>query len=140
MILSCLAVSLQRFFLCYNLLACYIGCASSLNTSTTESLSISDLDSTAAMPIEPYSNKVMDILNNAGWDFNLENVSTFSSPVLLCSVSHTLDVTTTAAGKRLASFMDAELSIIVFLGEWEILQWHVIHVLATMGQSSDLVR
>ena len=54
------------------------------------------MDSTVAMPVEPYSNKVMDILNNVGGDFNLENVSTFSSPVLLCSVSHTLDVTTTA--------------------------------------------
>ena len=82
-----------------------LGCASSLNTSTTESLSlsISDTDSTPAMPVEPYTNKVIDIINSAGWDFNLENVSenvsTFSSPVSLCSVSHAPGITTTAAGK-----------------------------------------
>ena len=74
--------------------------ASSPNTSTTKSFNNSDMDTPVTIPIEPYSNKIMDILNNAGWDFNLENiVNTLSSPVSLCSVSHTPGITTTATGK-----------------------------------------
>ena len=52
------------------------------------------------IPIEPYHNKIMDILNNVGWDSNLEiTVNTFSSPVSPCSVSHIPGITTTATGK-----------------------------------------
>ena len=76
-----------------------LDCASSPNTSTTESLNNSDMDTPVTIPKEPYSNKIMDILNNAGWDFNLENiVNTLSGPVSLCSVSRTSGITT-ATGK-----------------------------------------
>ena len=74
-------------------------CASPLNTSTTQSLSSSVMDPPMAIPVEPYSSKAMDILKTAGWDFDVENTTTFSSPVSLCSVSHTPSITTTANGK-----------------------------------------
>ena len=77
----------------------FLDCASTPITPTTESLSSSDMDTPVTIPMEPYSNKVMDILNNAGWDFNLENVNTFSSPVSLCSVSHIPGITSAATGK-----------------------------------------
>ena len=73
-----------------------LDCASKPNTSATESLSISDMDTPATIPVEPYSNKIMD---NAGWDLNLENVNTLSSPVSLCSVSHIPGITSAATGK-----------------------------------------
>ena len=92
-----------------------LDCASKPNTSTTESLSISDIDTPATIPEEPYSNEIMD---NASWDLNLENVNTFSSPVSLWSVSHIPGVTSAATGKG----QHREPSSIVFLGEWEILQ------------------
>ena len=47
-----------------------LDCASSPNTSTTKSLNNSDMDTPVTIPKEPYNNKIMDILNNAGWDFN----------------------------------------------------------------------
>ena len=73
-----------------------LDCASKPNTSATESLSTSDMDTPATIPVEPYSNKIMD---NAGWDLNLENVNTLSSPVSLCSVSHIPGITSAATGK-----------------------------------------
>ena len=76
-----------------------LDCVSTPNPSTTESLSSSDMDTPVTIPVEPYSKKVMGTLNNAGWDFNLENVNTFSSPVSLCNVSHIPGITSAATGK-----------------------------------------
>ena len=74
-----------------------LDCSSLLNTSTTESLSGLDMDTPATISVELCSDKVIDMLNTAGWNFNLENVNTFSSPVSLSGVSHSPGITTTAA-------------------------------------------
>ena len=69
-----------------------VPCNSSVATPTDTIVNDSSDNLTVAIS---HGNKVIDLLKTAGWDFNLENVSSFITPISLSSASYTLTNTTT---------------------------------------------
>ena len=60
-----------------------LDCAISLNTSSTESLSSSDMDTPVTIPVEPYSEKVMHIIlvGTLIWRMSIPSVALSHCPV-----------------------------------------------------------